>query len=100
MAEPTWLISKVDQCLALVEDRLGKEAAKHPDDMILTPLAAPEPDASEEDFVKWERTCDCCGFYADDDHDFYTGHVYRKLRGGTTVIILFGVCEAHADKTQ
>lgn len=88
--EPTWLVSKIDQRLALMEEHMGN-AADVPAQVVMTPLTEPGEDATKEDFERWERTCDNCGRYCPPDSEFYTGHSVR-MRGEVQVIFMFGVC--------
>ena len=96
MTTPSWLTHAIDQRLALLRDGL-------PDDLdgvasvIMTPLREPQDidvlsDADQiRALSKWERTCDGCNTFVEDDEEFYNSHHAEQLRG-LTVVIVFGVC--------
>lgn len=84
---PAWLVAKVDQRLALMDEFLRQLEFNH--ELIMTPLDEPPEGASEAQFRKWDRTCDNCGRYC--KGRFYTGNVVRELHG-KQVVITFGVC--------
>lgn len=102
-AEPPWLISMVDQRMALVEEHYVAEMhasnvftsqALGAKTSILMLLVEPDPDSpltSEE----WERTCDRCGTYTGPGLPFYLGTVRRTLSTGDPVRIVVGTCEQH-----
>jgi hypothetical protein len=88
--EPAWLTAMIDQRMALMEEHLGNPA-NVPANVVMTPLTEPEEDATNADRERWERTCDNCGTYCDNDTPFYTGSTVR-MRGNVQVIFMFGVC--------
>lgn len=88
---PAWLISLVDQRMALVEESIGKMLPTSLPTIVMTPLAE-KPDVVS--FERWNRTCDCCDSYCPDSAAFYAGHITRQLRNGIPVNMTFGVCEA------
>lgn len=92
MSEPAWFISRVDQRVALVQDVVG---GKWPfPTVVLTPLTEPPESATQEQRLRWERTCDNCGTHCPQGTAFYTGHVSRELPDKRQVIITFGVCKS------
>lgn len=87
---PTWLIAKVDQRLALMEQALKDEPEQA--QLIMSPLTEPRPGATRVEYLRWDRSCDGCGKYCPNSDDFYTGHLIRNLRNGQPVYLTFGVC--------
>jgi hypothetical protein len=93
MKEPPWLTAKVDQRLAEIRAGGALELARDQHPLIMTFLDEGDPEMSEEEREKWERTCDSCGRYCSPDGDlaFYTGHAQRII-DGHQVILAYGVC--------
>jgi hypothetical protein len=60
-------------------------------DLILTPLTEPKEDATDDDRIRWDRSCDNCGVFCGKTRDFWTGSVTRYL-GKTQVVLTFGTC--------
>lgn len=91
---PAWLISLVDQRMALVEESVGKMPPASLPTIVMTPLCE-QP--SIIDFDRWNRSCDCCGTYCPPADHFYGGHITRTLRNGIPVNMTFGVCQSCKD---
>ena len=89
MTEPAWLLDLIDQRMALIE----KDAANLPAEaaLILTPVTEPSEGATDEEYQRWDRTCDNCGKDCTRS-DFFTGHAVRRLKDGRRVYLTFGVC--------
>ena len=89
--EPAWLVAKVDQRLALMQQATGGPGLFELDDktVVLLTLTEPGPGATPADFERWDKTCDNCGHYC--PSSLYTGHVTREW-GKIQAIITFGVC--------
>lgn len=90
---PAWLVSKVDQRVALMKEKLPTRAVAKAD-IVMTALNEPPEGATPEEWALWERACDNCGTYCEDG--FYTGHVTVEVHG-RQAIITFGVCEKCKD---
>lgn len=89
---PAWLVSLVDQRMALLEEASPPAAFN----LIVTPLREPPPGTTRKQFDQWERTCDCCLKYCSyPRHDFFTGAIQRTLSDGRLVIMSYGVCTEH-----
>lgn len=86
--EPAWLTHLVDQRLALLNEYLPGPSLQNYD-IVMMPLKEVHED---DDLAAWNRTCDHCGKYCDNDTDFYTAHSMYKLRSGTPVVFIIGVC--------
>jgi hypothetical protein len=88
--EPAWLTAMLDQRLALI-----KETVEDPNtafglmNMVMTPLTEPREGATQEEYERWDQTCDNCGAYV--PGELFTGHVVRFL-DAVQVIVSFGVC--------
>lgn len=88
---PAWLTSLVDQRMALIDQAI----AVSPAPLIVTPLQEPPEGATDQEYERWDRSCDCCG--KDCLHEnFYTGQVMRTAQCGAQVIITYGVCQEHS----
>lgn len=97
MKVPAWVIAKVDQRLALMDEVLGPAVAGLDEyAAVMTPLTEPGENATPAEMLRWERACDNCDRYCRDE--FYTGH-YRVEHKGTKVIFTFGSCPACKDLT-
>lgn len=99
MKDMTWILSAVDQRVAMIADVLGPTITAMP--IVMTTLTEPPEgeDATAEDFERWERTCDNCGAYCPSDSGFLTGQATREVLG-TQVIVTFGACPRCAEPTQ
>jgi len=85
---PAWLTSKIDQRLALMEQAGVFDVGLEDYSMILTPLSDPNP---LESVTEWDRTCDRCGTFVEDEGEFWTGQVTTRHKGHH-VTITYGVC--------
>lgn len=90
--EPAWLTAKADQLLARMELAL-KTNIPPAKTLIMVQLTEPPEDATLEQLLAWDRTCDACGKVC--VHDFWTGHTTRTMRSGHRVNITFGACAKH-----
>lgn len=89
---PPWLRALVDQRLAAVRNTLGNRWSIGQPPVIMTPATEPREGATEEEFNRWDRTCDSCGTYVPPPGKFFTGHhatEWKKFQ----IIVSFGVCE-------
>jgi len=95
---PAWLTSKIDQRMALIDERVTPVSiSRGPVPLIVTPLTEPGENATPLQMERWERTCDACGKYCPyPKEDFFNGQVQRTTKTGMLVIIFFGVCKEHS----
>jgi hypothetical protein len=93
MTEPAWLTHLVDQRMALINDKATPLLPEHA--LVMTPLTEPPEGATEAQYRRWDRTCDCCQTFCPPGKDFYTGHLVRELSDGRPVYMTFGVCKRH-----
>jgi hypothetical protein len=89
--EPGWLVSAVDQRLALLEEQLEAIGARDQYDIVVTSLT-PDPGGDEHNI--WDKSCDHCGNYLPDT--ILSGYVNRRTKAGVRVQIHLGACSACA----
>ncbi len=89
--EPSWLISAVDQRMALLEQQLDAIGAHGMYDAIVTPLT---PDPGGDQHETWNKSCDHCGGHFPDT--ILSGYVTRQTKDKVLVQIHLGVCPACA----
>lgn len=92
--EPAWLTAKVDARLAEIKEAGGFLISAEQQPIIMTFLDEGDPDMTEEEQERWERTCDNCGRYCPTvgGMAFYTGHVLRFVED-RQVLMAYGVCD-------
>ena len=89
---PTWLVEKVEQRIDLITSQGALAFAKESGaPFIMTFLDEGDPEMTDEERERWERTCDNCGRYVPDEGEFYTGHIARIVED-VQIMIAFGVC--------
>lgn len=95
--KPVWLTARLDQRLAMIEDKVFDIARAHGIHIIMTPLSEEPPGCSEKEAKRWNRTCDNCKVYVPDGPGFYTGQAEAR-KHKFLVLIPFGCCAACAGK--
>lgn len=90
---PPWLLSAIDQRLAVLEHELPPgifEASDH----IITPLSVPPLDHTPEDHIRWERSCDCCNTHCPEHGQppFYITSIELAFKN-KSIVVTFGVCD-------
>lgn len=99
---PGWLVNKIDQRLAKLENEAGFVIDASGAEVIMTPLSEPD-EFGITDLDQWERSCDRCGVYTPEQTEqdvaehgakFFTGNLTHELKSGQKVIITFGCCKA------
>lgn len=88
---PPWLMSLVDQRMALVEELAAATADQMGADIIWVTLTDPAPGQT---FEQWDRGCDNpgCSTEWSPGMEYHTIHLKRTTRGGRKVLITGGVC--------
>ena len=95
--QPTWLMAKVDQRVALMVEKGALDTAREAGStFIFSFLDEGDHEMTKEELARWERTCDNCGRYIPEDapegpDGFYTGHLARTVEG-IQIMLAFGVC--------
>ena len=89
---PPWLVEKVEKRINLIVSQGAVVYAKKSGaPFIMTFLDEGDPEMTDEERERWERTCDNCGRYIPEDGEFYTGHMARIV-DDVQIMIAFGVC--------
>lgn len=89
---PPWLVEMVENRLTLMVQHGALELARESGaPFVMTFLDEGEPEMTDEERERWERTCDHCGTYIPDDGEFYTGH-FKRVIDGIQVLMAFGIC--------
>jgi hypothetical protein len=90
---PGWMLSLLDQRMAMIEHAIKAGAAKDGVVVIATPLNEPPEGSPPEAYARDERTCDNCRAYCPWPTEFFIGHLMRESKDGRQVIISFGTCK-------
>lgn len=94
---PAALAAKIDQRVALMEDKAAEGIAEFAAGaegrgIAVTPLTEPEDWGVTYD--RWERTCDVCGSFTPyGDESFISGTSPRSLKSGIQLLVMWGLCK-------
>lgn len=87
---PTWLTAAVDQRLAFFNEKAGHGRPIPGIDVIIMSLTEPPPNATQEDYIRWDHSCDNCGKVC--PMDLRCGAVNRIVNG-QRAHVTFGCCD-------
>lgn len=87
---PAWLIAALDQKVEMAKMSL-KAIDFGEFQVAIMPLVEPLAGASDEEFARWEQSCDHCKKYVPDD--LWSGAASREIHG-MPLVIMYGVCTA------